>query len=375
MIEVCEKCGVPTMVSTGLKWENNGVISLAASPRNRMVFFESEAIDRIFGGLEELILIPIEHIVIESRCRETKRYIERAFPPEVRSIIDGKESSLEERMARMAPEEKETLYATMRVITQSIIDIAKNYGYGDQRLSELWESGADYPWRVQLIKDPYSILFIAADNLGSVEAFERVDMRVRCERTGESTYRTEVYPGAHSMELGERLKRRRYDFKPSEITYELCPECGVPLSICGRVWDLDGGSITDPETGRRMAIFGPFSMDSICDDLQTELGDDIPKAVIESTRRYIRTAWKLDSWNRDGLTFQQMIALRGLGNLVRFEGDRDQLHLTIENSCLHLPMAGAVQALVEMAYRVESSSIEWELAEDGDLELTIKVER
>jgi len=375
MIETCEACGVPVMVSTSLKWENNGVISLTASPMNRMVFFESKTIDRVFGGIEELISMPIEHIVIESRCRETKRYIERVFPPEVRSIIDSKESSLEERIARMAPEEKETLFATMRVITQSIIDIARNYGYGDQRLSELWESGADYPWRVQLIKDPYSILFIAADNLGSVEAFEGTDMRVRYERTGEDAYRTEVYPGAHSMELKERLKRRRYEFKPGDITYELCPECGIPLTVSRRVWDLDGGSITDTETGRRMAIFGPFSVDSICDDLEMELGEAIPRAVIEAARRYIRTAWKLDGWNRDGLTFQQMIAVRGLGNLVRFEGDRDRLHMTIENSCLYLPMLGTVQALVEMAYRAESSSCEWEIKDDGDLDLTIKVNR
>jgi hypothetical protein len=374
MIEVCDECGVPTMVSGGLNWENNGVISLAASPRNRMVFFESETIDRIFGGIEELIRIPIEHIVIESRCRETKRYIERAFPPEVRKIIDSTESSLEDRIAKMSPEEKETLYATMRVITQSIIDIARNYGYGGQKMSELWESGADYPWRVQLIRDPYSILFIAADNLGSVEAFEGVEMQVKYERTGEGTYRTEVYPGEHSLELKERLKRRRYDFKPGEINYERCPECGVPLAA-GRSWDLDSGTITDRDTGRRMAIFGPFSMDSICDDLEAELGEAIPATVVEATRRYIKSAWSLDNWNRDGLTFQQMVAVRGLGNIVRFEGDRDHLAMTIENACLHLPMAGAVQALVELAYRVESSSCEWGLSEDGDLNLTITVNR
>jgi len=375
MIEVCEKCGVPSMVSSGLNWENNGVISLATSPRNRMVFFESETIDRIFKGVEGLIGMPIEHIVIESRCRETKRYIERAFPPEVRKIIDSTESSLEDRIAKMSPEEKETLYATMRVITQSIIDIAKNYGYGGQRLSELWESGADCPWRVQLVQDPYSILFVAADNLGSVEAFEGVGMQVKYERTGEDAYRTEVFPGEHSLELKERLKRRRYDFKPGDITYERCSECGIPLTVSRRFWDLDRGTITDQETGRRMAIFGPFSIDPIFDDIEAELGEAIPATVVEATRRYIRTAWSLDRWNRDGLTFQQMIAVRGLGNLVHFEGDRDHLDMTIENSCLHLPVVGTVQALVEMAYRVEDSTCEWKLSEDGDLNLTIRVNR
>jgi hypothetical protein len=278
-------------------------------------------------------------------------------------------------MAKMSPEEKETLYATVRAIVNSIVDIAKNYGYGAQELSELWERGADFPWRVQRIYDPYSILFIAADNLGSVEAFEGVEMQVSYQVLGDGSYRTEVYPGSHSIELKERLKRRRYDFKPGGISYERCPECGIPLAVASRRWDLERGIITDPETERRMAIFGPFSVDAICDDLEMELGAEVPAAVIEATRRYIRDAWNLENWNRDGLTFQQMIAVRGLGNLVRFEGDRDRLHMRIENSCLHLPVIGTVQALVEMAYRVDSSSVEWELAEDGDLDLAIKVKR
>jgi hypothetical protein len=373
MIEVCGRCGVPTMVSSGLNWEGNGVISLAASSRNRMVFFESETIDEIFMGIKELIGMPIEHIVIESRCRETRRYIERAFPPEVRKIIDSTESSLEERMEKMTSEERETLYATMKVITQTIIDIARNYGYGDQRLGDLWESGADYPWRVQEISNPYSLLFISADNLGSVEAFEGASMQVKYEEIGADTYRIEVFPGEHPVGLEERLKRRRYEFKPGDIEYERCPECGIPLPVANRRWDLERGTITDLDVGRRMAVFGPFAVDSIFDDLETELGDEVPNTVIESTRRYIRTAWGVDDWNRDGLTFQQMIAVRGLGNLVRFEGDRDHLDMVIENPCLHLPMVGAVQALVELAYRAESSSVEWDLADDGDLSLTVRV--
>ena len=373
MIEVCEECGVPTMVSGGLNWEDNGVISLAVSPRNRMVFFESEPIDHVFKGVEELIGAPIEHIIIESRCRETKRYIERAFPPEVRKIVDSSESSLEERMEKMTPEEKETLYATMRVITQTIIDIARNYGYGYQRPGELWENGADYPWRVQEVRNPYSLLFISADNLGSVEAFEGTSMQVRYEEIGADTYKVEAFPGEHPVELRERLKRRRYEFKAGDISYERCPQCGIPLPAASRIWDLDEGMITDPETGRRMAIFGPFSIDSIFDDLESELGQEIPETVIEATRRYIKTAWGVESWNRDGLSFQQMIAVRGLGNLVHFEGDREHLDMVIENACLHLPVVGAVQALVELAYRVDGSRVEWSLAEDGDLSLTVRV--
>lgn len=374
-IEQCSECGVPSMVSSGLNWEGNGVISLANSPRNRMVFFESEAIDKIFKGIEELIGMPIEHIVIESRCRETKRYIERAFPPEVRKIIDSTESSLEERIEKMTPEEKETLLATMKVITQTIIDFARNYGYGDQRPGELWESGGGYPWRVQEVRNPYSLLFIAADNIGAIEAFEGASMQVKYEEMEADSYRIEVFSGEHPLALRERLKRRRYDFKPGDMTYERCPECGIPMAVASRRWDLDEGTITDPDTGRRMAIFGPFAVDSIFDDLEAELGHDVPDTVIEATRRYIKMAWGVDEWNRDGLTFQQMITVRGLGNLTHFEGDRDHLDVVIENSCLHLPVVGTVQALVEMAYRVESSSVAWTLAEDGDLSVTVNIKR
>ncbi len=373
MVELCEECGVPRMVSRELKWESNGVISLTASPRNRMVFFESETIDRVFRGIEELIGVPIERMVIESRSRETRRYIERAFPPEVRRIIDGSRSGLEERMTRMAPEERETLLATMRTITRSIIDIAKNYGYGEQMMSELWEEGADFPWRVQKVRNPYSVLFFAADNLGSVEAFEGIEMQVRCVKTGEDTYRTEVFPGAHALELRERLKRRRYEFKPGDVSYRRCPRCGVPLAVAGRRWDVEAGTITDPDTGRRMAIFGPFSADAVFDDLESELGEAIPETVIEATRRYIRSAWNTENWNRDGLTFQEMIAVRGLGYLARFEGKRHGLEMLVQNACLHLPMVGTVQALVEMAYGVDSSTCEWELADDGDLTITVKI--
>jgi hypothetical protein len=70
-----------------------------------------------------------------------------------------------------------------------------------------------------------------------------------------------------------------------------------------------------------------------------------------------------------------MIAVRGVGNLTHFEGDRQGLTLTIQNSCLHLLMVGAIQALVEMAYGVEDSNYEWDLADDGDLTVTIKVLR
>ena len=49
--------------------------------------------------------------------------------------------------------------------------------------------------------------------------------------------------------------------------------------------------------------------------------------------------------------------------------------MVVENTGLHLPLIGTVQALVELAYKADSSTCEWELPEDGDLTLTVTVNR
>lgn len=67
--------------------------------------------------------------------------------------------------------------------------------------------------------------------------------------------------------------------------------------------------------------------------------------------------------------------MRGLGHLSGFEADVKRASIRIENSCLHLQMVGMTQAMVEMVYHVESSSVEWEVAEDGDLVIDVEVHR
>jgi hypothetical protein len=373
-LELCPSCGVPLIVSRNLYWEANGVIAVKASPRNRFVFFESDTIDQLLKGIEEMIGLPIEHIVLESRSREARRYIERSFPAEMRKPIQdwvGKRS----RGEYVPPETEENMLAISRGVTQAVIDIGRAYGYGDQRLDDAWESGGAFPWRTQVIRNPHSLLNFIGDNLGSVEAIEGVDMQVSYEMIGEDTCKMEIYPGEHPVELKERLKRKRYEFKPGEIHYERCPQCEIPLEVSSRRWDVEKGTIADPETGRRMAIFGPLGMDAVFEDLEAELGVAIDEEVIEAQRRYVKSTWSQDRWNKDGPAFQRMIVLRGLGNLTGFEGDADHVTIRIENACLHLQMVGMAQALVELVYHLDDSDVTWDLADDGDLNLTISVKR
>jgi len=259
-----------------------------------------------------------------------------------------------------------------KYITRQVFDIGRIYGYGDVELGPLWESGDQHPWRVNIIHNPHSVLFFAAEALASVEAFECRDHWVRYRQLGEDTYEYTAYPGSHPVDLKGWLKRRRYEFKPGEIEYERCGSCGIPLEVTGLVWDVDKGTIDDPESGRRMALIGPFAMDAVLQDLESELGESIPEVVVEAQRRYVKSRIEGGQWRRGGATFNRLTALRGLGNITFFEADERHLSVTIQNSCMPLLVLGMAQAIYETALGLESTGYEWKISDDGDFEFTIR---
>lgn len=358
--EVCRECGVPLLVSGNMRWESNGVITLALSPHNRVVFYESDVIDNLFRGLEELIGTSISHIVTESRRRDVRRYIEKLFPQEIEEAL------------QLDPSRRRHMLERRREYNLMVNELGMAYGYGEIKLSSLWDGTEEYPWRTQVIVNPYSMYLYPAEMVGTAEAFEQIDMRVSYREVAQNVYEVVAYPGSHPIELKERLKKKRHPFKPGEIRYDRCPACGVPAEVSRCRWDLEHGTITDSETGRRMAIFAPWVVDSVLEDLAEELGDMVTESVVEAFRRHLREAMSGESWKKDGPTYNRMIASRGLGNLVNFEGDRDYLAVTVENAAMPLLMVGMVQGLFELALNKERSVYEWDLADDGDLTVTVR---
>ena len=372
--ERCGKCGVPLLVSSEFEWQDNGVISLKRSPHNRVVLFESKIIDNLFKGIEELIGMSVEHIVIESRRREVKRYIEKHFPAwMIKPLVTLNERLGEAFMVKHAI--RAIRNPLGKSINRKVLDVGRVYGYGDMELGPLWKDGDLHPWRVNAIRNPHSVLFFAAEALASVEAFEGRDHWVRYENIGEDAYEYTAYPAEHPVELKDWLKRRRYEFKPGDITFERCPECGIPLEVARFEWDMDEGIVHDSESGRRMALIGPFSMDSVLHDLEAELGPSIPEVVVEAQRKYVKSRIEGGYWRYGGTTFNRLAAIRGVGNITRFAADENQLHVEIQNTCMPLLLLGLAQAIYETALDVDSSTYEWKLDEDGDFEFTITLQR
>jgi len=208
------------------------------------------------------------------------------------------------------------------------------HGYGRVEEGEGWDSGDEHPWRAATVSHPYSLPMWVAEMLGAVEAFEGIDHWAEYREIGENVHRVTTFPASHPLHFEGRLKRKLYEFKPGDIQLERCSSCGVPLDVARLKWDLEEGMITDPDSGWRMAIYGPSALQAVLDDLESELGADIPKAVIEAERRYVKSRVGGRNWRRGGTTFNRLSAIRGMGNITAFEADENRLSVTILNSCL-----------------------------------------
>ncbi len=350
-LKTCGKCGVPRMVSKGQVWHNNGTITERKDPSHRMLLTESENIDALFRGIEEIIGLPIEKLVIESKRRVTREYLEKMVPVIVRKAI-----------YLVKPD----------FIAGRFTDIARAYGYGDVVLVEFRREFNDDDYVIMTVEEPYSVLFYRGDNLGGMEAATGRECSVDMKLIGDGKYNVDIRVASHPPELRERLKTRPNEYKKGDISFERCKSCGIPLDVAAYCWDLEAGTIITPRMGRRMALFGPFGLEAIFNDLEAELGETIPAAIIEAQRRYVRANLGPE-WLKGPENFRRMCALRGMGNLTSFETDDRHITLTIENYCMDYMMAGTVQGLFEIAVGCDKSVPTIRHGDEHDL--TVSVER
>jgi hypothetical protein len=133
---------------------------------------------------------------------------------------------------------------------------------------------------------------------------------------------------------------------------------------------MEDGIIRSRITGRRMALLGPDVLEAVFDELEAELGETVPRAVVEAQRRFIKaSAYSIDEISDEG-DFRTQLASRGYGNLRDIELGASGIELRIDNAAAHLMLVGMAQALFEMAFELESI-VEWEASEEGDLEVRV----
>ena len=345
-IEVCPECGVPEYITAEHSWLNNGDIVQSRNRQSRMIFIETENLDPPFKGIEQIIGMPIEHMVITAERRALRGYLKSFVPEEIRKKIRNREID----------------YGP---IDDAFCDIARINGVGSfKRVESRYEQG-EHDFDTVSISEPHSVLLDVASHVGAMELLTGFDQGYRYEEVSPDIYHITAFPSPHPEELKERLWFHPHEHVEGDIELAKCATCGGPEALSGYKWFPKRGIIVNKTTRRRMAIQGDVMLDPIFQELEQELGAGIPRVVVEAQRRFTRSGfYTMDDISDEG-DFRAQLALRGLGNLKESSMKKTGLHMRLEN-------VGLAQGFFEMGFGLDSTDVDWELSEEGDLEAEVK---
>lgn len=340
-LELCPACGAPLLFVANHRWLDSGVTVQSLDPEHRMVLVETDNIDLLFRKIEELLGIPIERIIIETKRRATREYIDRLTPPEVKEGVKD-------------------LKIPVEPLIQANNAVSVTMGYGKPILEGYRLRYDEEDHLTQVVKNPYSVPLWCGDMTGAVEAVTSRDNDVEYWVLEENAVRIRVYPAEHPPQFRERLETRRYPYREVGYGLETCPGCGGPRELSWFAWNPEEGTIFDRLTGRRLCMLGPAYLEAIFDELERELGEEIPRTVVEAQRIFVKSA-KLyspdDIENLEG--FRKLLAVRGLGYLDTFQVNPEGLYLRLVNPALHLLIVGLLQGYYEVVFGFQSSKAVW----------------
>lgn len=341
----CSMCGTPRHIYRQIIWRDNGTVCQRRNPDHRSVFIESENIDGVFRGIEEIIGLPIEHIVIESRSRSAADYLEHILPAAAKPLL---------RLIGLKP------------VIRQMGRMIKALGYGDLELVEMKIKGREDDYLTLRIRGPYSLPMVRGDIAGAVQVFDGRYFSTTVRQTAPTEYELTGRVDENPPDLRERLAWRIYNYKEENIELERCPSCGVPKAFSQFEYDIEKGIIRSKATGRRLVGIGPAALEAIFDELEREIGDTIPQVVIDAQRRFVTGGFYSpdEMWGERDMRVE--FAIRGLGVLREMEFRRERLRYRVENPCLHLMIVGLMQGFYELAFG-QPSEVDWRLKQDGDL--------
>ena len=343
--KLCSVCGVAKRVNKEHEWLDDGTIVQKENRDHRMIFIETEDLAGTFRGIEQIIDMSIERILIEAKRRATFDFVENTLPAIVKAIV---------RVVGMRP------------VIRNIDALGSVMGYGDINLVTLRHRYGKESLAKVSIKEPYSVPLFCGDLAGAFNAIRGRQVAVEYEEIAPDEYMLTGHISTHPMELQERLQTKTYQHKPGDISFERCPKCGGPIALSEYKWNVDRGVIENPTNGRRMALVGPAALDAVIDELEKELGDTIPAVIVEAQRRFIKTGfYSLEEVASEEL-FRSQLAIRGLGNMRDIEWLEGGLRFRLENPCLHAVITGMALGFFELASGGEGHAV-WKQTDDGDL--------
>jgi hypothetical protein len=346
----CPECGVPAYITQEHSWLDNGDIVHSRDKARRLVFIESESIDPLIKGIEELLDLSIEHVVIASVKENIRAPLSLFVPRDLRERIRSRE-------------------VDYRPVLDTFAQVSLNMGRGRLEVLDLRYRGDEDDFCAFRMTEPFSLPLNCGARAAGIEAILGYAHDVRYEQVSPQVYDITVFPATHSEGL-ERMFRDDYLHKTGDITLERCPGCGGPRGLAAYEWHQERGVILDASTQRRMIMLAPYELDPVFQELEDELGPTIPSIVVEAMRRYTSTGF-FSLWNAmNEDEFRAQFALRGLGDVREAKARKGGLRLRLDNAILHLLIVGSMQGAFE-AVTGSASKVEWELS--GKKELIVEV--
>lgn len=333
METICPSCGVPLIISRTHEWRNGCIANRADGSANFSVY-EASFHNGVFERLERQLGPTINRMV----------YIAgRVAAAEIaRNLFSSR--ALTQRLLFRSP-----LY---RLTQRKLILFTRSIGMGRIELLA-HRRGKEGAVRVS---DPFHLAHCTAVILGGLDVMYGFPVSFTARVEGEA-YVGELVPGKKDSLGGEDAYRRLASerFIPSPLQdgkmFPSCRRCGAPLEL-GRSFsfDLQGGVITERETGDRCIFYGHRSLHAILREFELELGPEVRGLFVEAEREGFsaKLARHPDyglSWDLKSL--RSYLALRGMGFLSRLEEKGDGVELELSNAFVPTVAVGRLVALWE----------------------------
>ena len=350
-IKLCPECRVPEDITSQYVWLDSGVMVQANNTAKRVGFIESENLDPLYRGIEAIIGTSIERLVVDIIRRGTVDYGRNLVVPEVREMIRNKQ-------------------VPMDAVLDVIVKTGQLNGLGKNEVLDYRYEEDEDDYFVSRITEPFSLALYLGVMAGSYEIYSLNHFDVTYSVLSPGIYEMKAFVSEHREGLEERLPITEYHHRGGDIELKKCPSCGGPAALSGFKWHLDRGIIVNTWTNRRMIMMGPEIQDPLFEVLERELGEAVPRAVVEAQKRFIKTGfYSMEELSDEG-DFRTQLALRGLGNLREISMGARGMRMRVDNAACYLMTAGLAQGLFEMAFDMDSH-VEWELSPEGDLDVEI----
>ena len=136
-LKMCPECGVPELMTSENLWLNNGDIVQKRSMISRMLFIETENLDPLFKGIEQIIGTSLEHLVIAAMRRAVRVFLGSFVPEDVREKLHSGEID----------------YGP---VVDMIVDIGGFYGFGKYELVDVRFLGDEGDYVIYTMTEPFS---------------------------------------------------------------------------------------------------------------------------------------------------------------------------------------------------------------------------